>query len=88
MQSYVYEWFAQNSAISVATVFVLFIIIIVITIKIHVRIYSPEVEWRLYRFGKLLRTGKGGMVVKIPLIDHVEFSDDPFRIEDPVPNPK
>ena len=81
------QWFAQNSAISVATVFVLLISIIVMYIYIHVRIYSPEVEWRLYRFGKLLRTGKGGMVVKMPLIDHVEFSDSPFPIEELIIDP-
>ncbi|MDF1539383.1 MAG: SRPBCC domain-containing protein [Candidatus Thorarchaeota archaeon] len=77
MQDSIMDWFAQNAGLTIGIMMVPMILLFACYIKSYVRIYSPGVEWRHYRKGKLYNTSDGGMVVRIPFLDRVEVGDGP-----------
>jgi hypothetical protein len=76
LQASFFDWLAQNAAITVAIFGIIAVLLFACYVKIYVRIYAPSVEWRHYRLGKLLRSGNGGMVIRVPFIDYVEIDED------------
>lgn len=52
---------------------VMLIVLIVVYVRLNVRIFAPGTHYRHYRKGRVILEGNnGGMVVKIPFLDHIE----------------
>jgi regulator of protease activity HflC (stomatin/prohibitin superfamily) len=71
MQAGLFDWFAQNWALSIFVFGVLFIFLLAIYIKKYVRIFDPNIFYVHLRKGKAKKQGEGGMVVRIPFLDRI-----------------
>jgi regulator of protease activity HflC (stomatin/prohibitin superfamily) len=71
MQSSIFDWFAQNPALSFALFLILVILLIAFYVKKYVRIFDPNIFYVHLRRGKAKKQGEGGMVVRVPFFDRI-----------------
>ncbi|TFG34671.1 hypothetical protein EU527_02365 [Candidatus Thorarchaeota archaeon] len=71
MQADLVNWFAQNPALSVAMVIILFVLLLAFYIKKYVKIFDPNIFYVHLRKGKAKKQGEGGMVIRIPFLDRI-----------------
>ncbi len=71
MQADLVNWFAQNPALTVAMVIILFVLLLSFYIKKYVKIFDPNIFYVHLRKGKAKKQGEGGMVIRIPFLDRI-----------------
>jgi regulator of protease activity HflC (stomatin/prohibitin superfamily) len=62
---------AENLAITVTLLIVLFVLLLAFYIKKYVRIFDPNIFYVHLRKGKAKKQGEGGMVIRIPFLDRI-----------------
>ncbi|MHA1909060.1 MAG: SPFH domain-containing protein [Candidatus Thorarchaeota archaeon] len=71
MQASIFDWFAQNPALTLGLFGILAILLFAFYIKKYIRIFDPNIFYVHLRFGKAKKQGEGGMVIRIPFIDRI-----------------
>jgi len=71
MQSSIWDFFTKNLAITIALFVIMVIVLLFVYIKKYARIYEPDIYYVHLRKGVSIKSGEGGMVIRIPFFDKV-----------------